>query len=290
MTAERRGEGERHGRRGALVDGTAVRRLLGLGRLLPLGGPADGAWITEGAAGTVLRQAANGVPGVRPGPLRIALADPDETYGPAVPLPPSALPPGPLRIGAEFAATADPSAPDAEPLPATAARLRVALAAAAEGLGLRVSEIDLRVTGVVGPVDSTDPTGPTDSADLTDPVDPVDGSVPEPGSGTGGSGGSSDEAAVAAAALAVPGVVRLTGALGGLGRAVHIDVAHIEARQDGTATAAAAAALPRRHVRIEVAVGAAGRALDVARGVRAAVSGTLPDRPSVAVLVTKVEG
>ncbi|GAA3307073.1 hypothetical protein GCM10020295_64970 [Streptomyces cinereospinus] len=122
----------------------AVRQQLDLGRLLPLGGPRDGAWITEAAAGTVLRRAGTEVPGVRLGALRITLADPDTVHAPAVPAPPSALPPGPLRVAADFAATA------AEPLPTTAARLRTALsAAAAQRLGLTVSEVDLRVTALL---------------------------------------------------------------------------------------------------------------------------------------------
>jgi hypothetical protein len=47
-------------------------------------------------------------------------------------------------------------------------------------------------------------------------------------------------------------------------------------------------ALPRRHVRVELAVSTDERAVDVARAVRAAVSGALTDTPSVAVLVTAV--
>jgi hypothetical protein len=46
--------------------------------------------------------------------------------------------------------------------------------------------------------------------------------------------------------------------------------------------------LPRRHVRVELAVGADRRALDVAREVRAKVEQSLPDHPTVAVLVTAV--
>ncbi|MBZ9640716.1 nucleopolyhedrovirus P10 family protein, partial [Streptomyces sp. PSKA30] len=103
----------------------AVRRQLGLGRLLPLGGPRDGAWITERAVEAVLRHAAGAVPGVRLGAVGISLADPEGAHEPAVPPPPSALPPGPLRVTAGFAATA------AEPLPTAASRLRRALAAAA---------------------------------------------------------------------------------------------------------------------------------------------------------------
>jgi hypothetical protein len=86
--------------------------------------------------------------------------------------------------------------------------------------------------------------------------------------------GDSEESRVTAAALGVPGVSRLTGALGGPGRAVHIDTGP---------------ALPRRHVRVELAVTEGRRAVDVAREVRATVGGTLPDHPSVAVLVTAVE-
>jgi hypothetical protein len=73
-----------------MTDGwtSAVRHQLGLGRLLPLGGPRDGAWIAEGAAGTVLRRAVDGVAGVRLGALRIAAVDPAGGYEPAVPPPP----------------------------------------------------------------------------------------------------------------------------------------------------------------------------------------------------------
>ena len=117
----------------------AVRNQLGLGRLLPLGGDGDGAWITEAAAAAVLRRAAHHVPGVRLGSLRLSLADPDSTPEPAVPPPPSALPPGSLRITADFTAT------PAVPLPAIASRLRSVLASTAtDRLGLRVTEVDLR--------------------------------------------------------------------------------------------------------------------------------------------------
>ncbi|ROQ69930.1 hypothetical protein EDD93_4433 [Streptomyces sp. 840.1] len=118
----------------------AVRQRLGLGRLLPLGGPADGAWISERAAVAVLRRAVRG-PGPVLGELRIAVADPGAAPVPQVPSPPSALPPGPLRIEATMAATAD------QPLPAAAAALRAALlAAASRRLGLVVGEVDLQVT------------------------------------------------------------------------------------------------------------------------------------------------
>jgi hypothetical protein len=254
----------------------AVRHQLGLGRLLPLGGPRDGAWLTERAADSVLRRVARHVPGVRLGTLRLALADPEQTYVAAVPPPPSALPPGPLRISAEFAATADLTAPEAEPLPMTATRLRTALASAAEErLGLTVTDVDLRVTGLLG-ADA--------GADETD-VHPGEGQrtkEPEPRpEDRPDSGPDDDESRVAAATLSVPGVARLTGALGGLGRAVHIEE-HADEDHAGEA------ALPRRHVRVEIEVHADERALDVAREVRSTVTEALPDHPSVAVLVTGV--
>ncbi|NEE31276.1 nucleopolyhedrovirus P10 family protein, partial [Streptomyces sp. SID7982] len=83
-----------------------------------MGEAPDGAWLTEAAARTVLRRSADEVPGVRLGPLRISPVDGAPTEEPAVPPPPSALWPGPLRIGAEFTATR------LEPFPALADRLR----------------------------------------------------------------------------------------------------------------------------------------------------------------------
>ncbi|MFF5493279.1 nucleopolyhedrovirus P10 family protein [Streptomyces aquilus] len=218
-----------------------VRHQLGLGRLLPLGGAGDGAWIAEEAAEAVLRRAVRDLRGVRVESLRIALADPESVDEPVVPPPPSALPPGPLRVSAQFAATAE------DPLPTTAARLRSGLATGATDLlGLTVAEVDLKVTALLDE-------GPQ--------AGPVRQHEPPPSAETEGD-------PVAEAALAVPGVVRVTAALG---RAVP-----------------GAAALPRRHVRVEVAVDANHRALDVARAVRERVGRVLPDHPTVAVLVTAV--
>ncbi|WP_109032037.1 nucleopolyhedrovirus P10 family protein [Streptomyces rubrogriseus] len=252
----------------------AVREQLGLGRLLPLGGPGDGAWIAERAAREVLLAAARGVAGVRPGDLRVGLADPDDVREPAVPLPPGALPPGPLRVTADFAAVVGQTAAAAEPLPATAARLRAALAeAAAARLGLVAVDVDLRVTGLLdetpeaGPEAGPEP-GPVDTADAAGMADTET-------DGDGGSEASGDEGRVARAALAVPGVVRLTGVLG---RPVHLTE---PPPQEG--------ALPRRHVRVELAVRADHRAVEVARRVRAAVSEAVADRPSVAVVVTRTD-
>ncbi|WP_282086459.1 nucleopolyhedrovirus P10 family protein [Streptomyces tendae] len=243
----------------------AVREQLGLGRLVPLGGPGDGAWIAERAAREVLLAAARGVAGVRPGDLRIGAADPDGVHEPAVPPPPGALPPGPLRVTAGFAAVVEPTAAAAEPLPVTAAVLRAVLAEAATGrLGLVVADVDLRVTGLLDGTAAPEPdTG----------AGPGPAHAPASGAGTGG-GGNGDEGRVARAVSAVPGVARLTGVLG---RPVHL-----------SEPPSPEGALARRHVRVELAVRADHRAVEVARRVRAVVSEALPDRPSAAVVVTGV--
>ncbi|MGC9538771.1 nucleopolyhedrovirus P10 family protein [Streptomyces sp. UG1] len=235
-----------------------VRDQVGLGRLLPLGGARDGAWISERAAQAVLRRAAQDMRGVRLGALRIALTDPEEAHEAAVPPPPSALQPGPLRVSADFAAWAT------EPLPTTADRLRALLAGtAADRLGLTVTEVDLRVTALLDEGEADD-----------EAAEPAPVRQPEPARAA--EPGDPDEERVAAAAVAVPGVTRLTGVLGGLGHAVHF-----EQRQTATA-------LAHRHVRVEIAVSADHRALDVAREVRRKVREAVADRPTVAVLVTAV--
>lgn len=172
---------------------TAVRSRIGLGRLLPLGGPADGAWLAERAADGVLRGVAREVRGVEPGRLRIALADAHAATAPLLPAPPGSVPPGPLRIEAEFAAGYG------VPLPDLAERLRAALYTASERrLGLAVSEVDLRVTALLdAPPDTTAPP-------------PEEGL---PGTDTRATTGAGEDP-VAAVAAAVPGVARLTTALG----------------------------------------------------------------------------
>lgn len=248
----------------------AVRQQVGLGRFLALGGPRDGGWIAERAAEVVLRRAvARDAPGVRLDGVRIGLAGP-EAVGragepavsvlPAVPAPPGALPPEPLRVTAEFSATA------ARPLPETAERVRAVLAeGAVERIGLDVVEVDLRVAELleVEPVPSPEGGGEAGSG------------TPESGEGSvGGVGGDAEVERVGVAALAVPGVSRLTGVLG---RSVQMS------------ERASAGALPRRHVRVDLAVAGGVRPLDVVRGVRVAVGAVLPDGPTVAVLVTAVD-
>ncbi|CAM5646185.1 hypothetical protein [Streptomyces griseorubiginosus] len=239
-----------------------VRHQLGLGRLLPLGGPGDGAWISEEAATAVLRTAADGLVGARLGTVRIGLAHPGDADESVVPAPPSALRPGPLRLSAEFEAT------PAEPLPETAELLRTVLAgAAAESLGLDLAEVDLRVTALLDETALRDEAA--EASSVRPEGRPEPSSVRQPAEAAPG-----DETLAAVAALAVPGVSTLTGLLG---RPVHIGD-----RETGEG------ALPRRHVRVELAVGAGRRAVDVAREVRAAVGAALPDHPTVAVLVTAV--
>ncbi|MYR42211.1 nucleopolyhedrovirus P10 family protein [Streptomyces sp. SID5910] len=249
-----------------------VREQLGLGRLLPLGGPRDGAWVAERAARDALLAAARNVPGVRPGRLRIALAAPQETSEPVVPAPPSALPPGALRVTADFAASA------AEPLPASAARLRTALTeAATRRIGLTVTEVDLRATELLDA-----PPERQEAPEAGSEPGPV--TVPEPGPGKAaldapageGAADDTDEGRAAGAALTVPGVRELTRTLG---RPVTITK-----RDPGQE-----AALPHRHVRVELAVDADRTTAEVARQVRAAVAESLPDHPTVAVLVTAID-
>ncbi|MER8069448.1 hypothetical protein ABTZ59_14275 [Streptomyces sp. NPDC094034] len=221
----------------------AVRQRLGLGRLLPLGGARDGAWLSERAATDELRRAAAEMAGAALGRLRLSLADPDGAGRPAVPPPPSALPPGPLRIEGEFAAGS------AEPLPAVAERLRgVLFACATQRLGLRVEEVDLRVTALLGPSgECAEATAARQGGERPADVRPA-----------------TPQGEPELLAAAVPGVAYPTRTLGG------------------------AVVTTPGHVRVELATAAGHRPLDVARAVRARLGAELPGAPSVAVLVTAV--
>ncbi|WP_019545533.1 hypothetical protein [Streptomyces sulphureus] len=185
----------------------AVRQRLSLGRLLPLGDPADAAWIAESAAVAVLLRAVEDVRGVRTEELRLS-QDPDDAGEPVVEPPPSALPPGPLRL------TATLSASGAEPFPAAAERLRTALLAAAdERLGLRVHAADLEVVGMLEAEEDAGgernaPDGPT-SARTAEVHD--SGASSDSGDGGGRQGLA---AAVTAAVRAVPGVADTSSRLG----------------------------------------------------------------------------
>ncbi|MYX36194.1 MULTISPECIES: hypothetical protein [unclassified Streptomyces] len=233
----------------------AVRRQLGLGRVLPLGGPGDTVWVTERAAAGVLRAAAGAVPGIRLGALRIGTADgPGGADGPDGPggsdgsggepgdaagllpesAPSGALPRRPLRVEAGFEATPE------RPLPDSAGRLRDALwRAATEDVGLETEAVDLTVTGLLEE-------GGARVALTTEPVDP-----PEGGRTTTTAG---------RAAAAVPGVAGLTSRLGG----------------------------QRHPFRVQIAVDAGHRALDVGRAVAMAVTAVTQDVTTV--VVTDIAG
>lgn len=262
----------------------AVRRQLGLGRLLPLGDAQDGAWLAESAAGTSLRAAASqALPHVRMNGLRVSSADPGAAGAPAVPPPPSALPPGPLRIEADFAAT--PHAP----LTTTAELLRATLLTAADrALGLRVRTVDLRVTDVLesangheGRGDGTDGGG----ADGTD-------ERRSPGAGPHPPAPADDPrwAATAQAVISVPGVTRLDPVLGAAFGGRTADAVSVTDRTDADGRPSG------RHLQIQVAVAEGSRPLDVARAVRhaagkaAAWDAEEPSLPvTVAVLVSAID-
>ncbi|MCW5249473.1 hypothetical protein [Streptomyces sp. SHP 1-2] len=300
----------------------AVRERVGLGRLLPLGGVGDGAWITERAARKVLLGAVSAVPGTRVEGLRIG---PDGSGGelrPVVPPPPSALPPGPLRVTADFAAVAD------GPLPSTAGRLRAALAGAAHGLGLEVTEVDLRAVGLLeahpvpgsgtahgsgergehggpGASDGTGRTSGTDGTGRTGGADGSGGPVAPAAPRTPGAGQPAPAGAPAPApATGAPEPPRPApagepaGSLADRAGAAALAVPGVSrltsvlgrpAQVAEHHSTGAAATLPRPHVRVELAVRGGRCAAEVARRVRGAVADALPDHPTVAVLVTAVD-
>ena len=276
-----------------------ARDPFGMGRLLPLGSPEDGAWLAESAAREVLRRTAQDVPGVSPGTLRIGAAPTAPDTGPTaarppVSLPPGALPPGPLRLTLEFALLVG------HRVPQVAAHLREVLwSEATAGLGLPIDTVDLTVTALLDAAPPpADHTGPDDRQPAAQrprepygdgaPATPgTDGAGPGPtghGDDTGAPGprdDSGDVARVAAAVEAVPGVARLGGRFAGPGRPV--DLVERPGADGHGATP------PARHVRVEITVARGQRPLDVARAVRGAASRALVDRPAVAVLVMDLE-
>ncbi|WP_432053908.1 hypothetical protein [Streptomyces sp. bgisy022] len=296
----------------------AVREQVGLGRFLPLGGPLDGAWIAERAAAAVLRSAVRDVDGVRLGDLRIGLAAPGSAGEPVVPGPPSALPPGPLRVTAQCAATA------AEPLPVAAERLRTALVrACAERVGLVVEEVDLRVTDLLdgpgdtarpdagdrreataasaasaawsGPSGPSVPSGPSPAEAARDAPDAGEAAGAAPAAGTDGRPADGDDPPAAGSEDGPRNgpedgdgderrVAEAALAVPGVAR-----LTGSPGRAVRLTSVPGEAALPHRQVRVDLAVRTGHRALDVALAVRAAVGAALPDRPAVAVLVTAAD-
>ncbi|MEU9350147.1 hypothetical protein AB0D65_03810 [Streptomyces griseoloalbus] len=225
----------------------AVRQQLDLGRLLPLGGPDDGTWITEQAAVRVLGRAAAEIPGVRLASVRIGAAPLEPVSEPAVHPPASALPPGPLRIEAAFTASLG------QPLPETADQLRSALLnAAAERLGLATVTADLRVTDLhEGP--ETGETSRT-AARATRPSPETAAARSSP-TVTGTASVRGPVGDLADVATGVPGVARLTAVLGS-------HPVKVEDQDDP----------PGRHIEVRLAVAGGHHPLEVARAVRAAVA------------------
>ncbi|MFF9806388.1 hypothetical protein ACF1G5_14860 [Streptomyces coeruleorubidus] len=225
----------------------AVRHRLDLGRLLPLGGPYDGTWITERAAARVLELAAAEVPGVRLESLRIGSAPLEPVSEPTVRPPAGALPPGPLRI--EAACTV----PLGKPLPETTDQLRSALLnAAAERLGLATVTADLRVTDLQDVPETGVKSRTTARAMRPAPETATARSSPAM-TGTGSMRGPVRE--LADVVTGVPGVARLTSALGS--RPVKV-----EDHDDP----------PGRRIEVQLAVARGHHPLEVARAVRTAVT------------------
>ncbi|MGW7166998.1 hypothetical protein ACWGH3_17170 [Streptomyces sp. NPDC054884] len=244
----------------------AVQSRLGLGRLLPLGGPDDGTWITEQAAVQALGRTAAEIPDVRLESLRIGSAPLQPVSEPAVRPPASALPPGPLTIEAAFTASL------VRPLPETADELRSALlGAATERLGLATVTADMRVTDL-REVPEAGGTSRTAATAMRPTPETAASQSPPPVTGTGAMRGLVGE--LAAVATGVPGVARLTAVLGS--RPVRV-----EDHDDP----------PGRHIEVHLAVAPGHHPLQVARAVREAVAeaatADTPGPATVAVLITE---
>ncbi|WP_448317835.1 nucleopolyhedrovirus P10 family protein [Streptomyces sp. CO7] len=261
-----------HARRTSQELAGTVRRRTGLGRPLPLGGPEDGLWIAARPAGTALRQAARQVPGIRLRSLRIAPAG-GTAQRPAPPAPEAAVAAGPLRVVAVFAAEAASSVGGGEPVTEAARRLREAVSAAADELGLLVGTVDLEVADLLTGEDAR--SGDAEAEEDEDELPGPPGPARPAGAHQAPIGG--DEALVDVTVRAVPGVLEPRGMPvvpgGPVRRGLHLS------EEAGTG---------RRLVRVDVAVSRARRPLDVALDVRAAVTRVLP-QAAVAVLVTAVE-
>ncbi|MFD3661377.1 hypothetical protein ACFWVF_12380 [Streptomyces sp. NPDC058659] len=225
----------------------SVRGRLGLGRLLPLGGPDDGTWITEQAAVRALWRKAAGVPGVRPESMRIGPVPHEPVLESAVRPPAGALPPGPLRIEAAFTGSVT------LPVPQAAEQLRTTLLKAAdEELGLSAVTVDLRVTDLH---EGTEAGGGSQTAEdvMAPPARKATTRSSAPVTETEPLKGPIGE--LADVVSAVPGVARLTAPLGG-----HpVRVTH----QDDP---------PARHIQVQLAVVPGCHPLEVARAVRNAVT------------------
>ncbi|MBO8188369.1 hypothetical protein [Streptomyces spirodelae] len=250
----------------------AVRRQIGLGRLLPLGEAADGAWVTEEAALGVLGRSVRAVPGTRLSAVRMELTSPRAAAEPAVPPPPSALPPGPLTLTAELAV------PAGRPVPAAAEDVRRSLLSTAEEeLGLPLETVDLRVTELL---EAEAPGAEPGSG-------PDPGSGPETGvSGSAGTAHSRTAERVTRAVLAVEGVVRLAPVPGPA-------LSHVAAGPAAAAVQVEGDPATDRgcHVLLQLGLAPTRRALDTARAAAGAARSALgaSGKVTVAVVVTAID-
>ncbi|MEU4081773.1 hypothetical protein DEJ45_28005 [Streptomyces venezuelae] len=237
----------------------AVRDRLAPGRLLPLGTATEGAWITERAAREVLGRAASAVRGVVPGRLRIGPAEePDEVTGAgAEPADGAAGVADAAAGGAVELPPVPPGGAVTGPLVITAALGAVAGRPLPELTGELREALFAAAREALGlPVARVD----LRVTELLDAPPPRDSPAPPPGP----TSPAADDP-VALAVLAVEGVAAVTDALG---PPVHRDADRL---------------------RVELAVTAGRRALDVARAARtAAATAAATGTASVTVLVSDV--
>ncbi|WP_189830405.1 hypothetical protein [Streptomyces zaomyceticus] len=227
----------------------AVRDRLAPGRLLPLGTAAEGAWITERTVRDVLGRSAEAVRGVVPGALRIGPAYPD-------PASETEAEPEAKETGASGTGTAG-----TEPAGAGALLVRASFGAVA-GRPLPELTEELRAALIAAAEDGIGLV--VAAVDLrvtalldTAPPGPAEPTAPPPGPTS-----PATDDPLALAALGVTGVAGVTDTLG----------PPVRRSADG--------------VRVEVAVTAGARPLDVARAVRATVTAAAPEGTAVTVVVS----
>lgn len=243
----------------------AVRDRLAPGRLLPLGTAADGAWITERAARRVLDAAATTVRGVVPGELRIGL-DPDaeREQGPETEAAPETN-----TVPESETETVPETAPEPETfpvppggLPPGPLRISAAFGAVA-GHPLPELAAELRAALLAAAEDGLGLVVEAVDLRVTELVDEAPRN-PGPADPPPGRPSPATDDPAALAALRVEGVAGVTDALG---PPVH--------RAPG-------------RVRVELAVTAGRRPLDVARAARGAVTADAQEATTVTVVISEL--
>ncbi|MEV4938387.1 hypothetical protein [Streptomyces zaomyceticus] len=237
----------------------AVRDRVAQGRLLPLGAAAEGAWITERTVRDVLGRSAEAVRGVVPGAMRIGPAHQDPASGTAAETDTEET--GTAGSGAAGPGAAGPETAGADAAGAGAVLVRASFGAVA-GRPLPELTEELRTAliaaaedgiGLVVAAVDLRVTALLDAA----PPGPAQPSAPPPGPTS-----PATDDPLALAALGVTGVAGVTDTLG----------PPVRRSADG--------------VRVEVAVTAGARPLDVARAVRATVTAAAPEGTAVTVVVS----